>query len=71
MRHKLEGGFSIIEIEHSEDGTALFSAYCGLRPLGTGFYKSRAEAEMQIHLERKTLRYWNMTNGGYFTQGRK
>jgi hypothetical protein len=72
MRHKLEGGYSIMEIEHSEDGTALFSAYRGLTPLGTGFYKNRADAEMQIHLERKSTRYWEMSGkDGYFIQDGK
>ena len=47
MRHILEGGYSIIE------NIAGFAAYRGLTPLGTGFYKNRADAEMQIHLERK------------------
>ena len=55
MRHKLEGGYSIVELVIDEEGTALFAAYRGLTPLGTGFYKSRAEAEMQVHLERSKI----------------
>ena len=67
MRHKLEGGFSIIEFENHKDGTTLFSAYSGHTPLGTAT-QSRAVAEMQVQLERNSTRYWNMTNSGYFIQ---
>jgi hypothetical protein len=66
MRHILEGGYSIIETAGG------FQAYRGLTPLGTGFYKNRADAEMQIHLERKSTRYWEMSGkDGYFIQDGK
>jgi hypothetical protein len=53
MRHILEGGYSIIETAGG------FQAYRGALELRVGpFCKTKAEAEMQVHLEREVRQPW-------------